>query len=423
MNSLGTLAEGIRIAWDALRENRIRTGLTILGVAIGVSVVVTMAALVTGIRSSVVDAVESVGPENFYVTPFDFTDVRLVNDGGGRPPWWGRPEISDAEVRGIEALPGVREAIITHGFSLAVSSQGGLNVEGIQGQGASPEWPSATQGVFTAGRNFTPAENREARPVVILSSGLADALFEGTDPIGKTVRAQVGTRTTQERLTVLGVFEAEENIFAGTAPQFAIVPHATAVKRLKALSPFSFGTITVIPEPGYGREAVQDQVIGLLRGMRGLRPVEENNFAIVRSDQLMEMFDQLTGVFFMVMIALSSVGLMVGGVGVIGIMLISVTERTREIGIRKALGATQREILWQFLVEASVLTLVGGAVGMIFGAFLAFMVDALTPIPAAIPLWSIVAALSAAILTGLLFGLLPAIRAARMEPVAALRFE
>jgi putative ABC transport system permease protein len=157
--------------------------------------------------------------------------------------------------------------------------------------------------------------------------------------------------------------------------------------------------------------------------MRELGPGEENNFAIIRSDQLIDLFNRLTGVFFIVMLALSSVGLLVGGVGVIGIMLISVTERTREIGIRKAVGATRREILWQFLVEAGVLTLLGGASGMALGALAANGVAAVTPIPADIPIWSVFTALAMAVLTGMLFGLLPAVRAARLEPVEALRFE
>jgi putative ABC transport system permease protein len=168
---------------------------------------------------------------------------------------------------------------------------------------------------------------------------------------------------------------------------------------------------------------VEDQVISLLRTMRGLGPTEENNFAVLRSDQLIDLFNQLTSVFFMVMLALSSVGLMVGGVGVIGIMLISVTERTREIGIRKAVGATRREILWQFLVEAGVLTLLGGASGLLLGGLAAAGVESVTPIPAAIPIWSVAVALTMAVFTGMLFGLLPAVRASRLEPVDALRYE
>ena len=157
--------------------------------------------------------------------------------------------------------------------------------------------------------------------------------------------------------------------------------------------------------------------------MRGLGPAEDNNFALIESEQVIATFNQLTGVFFLVMIALSSVGLMVGGIGVIGIMMISVTERTREIGIRKAVGATRGEILWQFLVEASVLTVLGGAAGMAIGAIGANGVASATPIPAAIPLWSVAAALGSAVVTGMLFGLFPALRAARMEPVDALRHE
>jgi putative ABC transport system permease protein len=157
--------------------------------------------------------------------------------------------------------------------------------------------------------------------------------------------------------------------------------------------------------------------------MRGLRPKEPDRFALLSSAQIMSLFNRLTGVFFLVMLALSSAGLMVGGVGVIGIMLISVTERTREIGIRKAVGATRREILWQFLVEAAFMTVLGGAAGMLIGGGVAYGVAHFTPVPARIPLWSVGAALAMALVTGVIFGILPAYRAARLEPVAALRAE
>jgi putative ABC transport system permease protein len=166
-----------------------------------------------------------------------------------------------------------------------------------------------------------------------------------------------------------------------------------------------------------------DQVIGAMRSMRGLRPREENDFSILRSAQILDIFNRLTGVFFLVMLALSSVGLLVGGIGVVGIMMISVTERTREIGIRKAVGATRQEILWQFLVEASVLTVLGGAAGLALGGVLSKIVSMYTPIPAAIPLWAILTALLSAAVTGMVFGIVPAYRASRLEPVHALRFE
>jgi putative ABC transport system permease protein len=170
-------------------------------------------------------------------------------------------------------------------------------------------------------------------------------------------------------------------------------------------------------------DEAMDQVIATLRVLRGLRPGQPNDFAIARSDAMVKVFDKLTGVFFAVMIALSSIGLMVGGVGVVAIMMISVTERTREIGIRKAIGATRQIILWQFLIEAATITLVGGAIGMLFGGGAAFLAQALTPIPASVPLWAVVAALITAAIAGILFGLWPAWRASRLDPVAALRYE
>jgi putative ABC transport system permease protein len=160
-----------------------------------------------------------------------------------------------------------------------------------------------------------------------------------------------------------------------------------------------------------------------MRGMRGLRPAEPNNFAIIRQEQILETFNQITGVFFIVMIGLSSVALLVGGVGVIAIMMISVTERTREIGVRKALGARRREILWQFLFEASTLTTAGAVVGMLLGGGAAWLIRTLSPIPAAIQPGAVVAALVMAAIAGVFFGLFPAWRASRLDPVEALRYE
>ena len=166
-----------------------------------------------------------------------------------------------------------------------------------------------------------------------------------------------------------------------------------------------------------------EEVIAAMRSFRRLRPGDDNNFGIVTQDQALDNWNQITGIFFLVMFVLSSVGLMVGGVGVVAIMMISVTERTREIGVRKAIGAKRREVLWQFLVEAATLTLIGGAIGLVLGGVISFVVSHATPIPAKIPLWSIVAALTASVFTGIVFGIFPAARAARMDPVEALRYE
>jgi len=418
--ALTSLHEGLLIAFDAMRANALRSSLTILGVAVGVSVVVMLAALITGIRTSVMEAFEA-GPTNgFMVMRFDFTAVRISDGGNNRPPWWNKPELVPAEAERLDRLPTIDAALFNFQFSIDMDYDG-HTVRNIQTQGYSSGWPAYQPGEFIAGRDFTPAEVDQNRAVVVITSELATELFGQRDPIGRRVRMLNRWRGTQEPFRVVGVIEPADNIFSGAIPHFAVVPYTAAVRRLRQNA--EQASIYVVPKDSVTFDRAQDDVIAAMREIRGLGPREENDFATLASAQIIDLFDQLTAVFFLVMMALSSTGLLVGGVGVIGIMLISVTERTREIGIRKAVGATRREILWQFLVEASAMTALGALVGMLMGWGLAAIVAALTPIPARIPLWAVGTALAMASLTGMLFGLLPAMRASRMDPVDALRFE
>lgn len=417
---LASLAEGLRVAGEALLANKVRSTLTVLGVAVAVGVVVIMAAFISGIRSSVMDGFEAAGPNNFYVTRFDFTAVRIGDEGNDRPPWWNKPKLEPEEAQRIAALPAVREALYNFGSEVDVDFEG-RRVRGTNIQAYSSGWPQYSLGEFVAGRDFTRAEVRQSRAVVVLSDQLAEEVFGQRDPIGRRVGLITPRRGVREEFTVVGVYRPKENIFTTAIRHWAVVPYTSASKRLK-ISDWQ-AQILVVPEDSVTVSQAQDQVVGLMRGTRGLGPREENNFAILQSDQILEFFDRIAGVFFLIMFALSSAGLMVGGIGVIGIMLISVTERTREIGIRKAVGATRREILWQFLVESSLLTVLGGALGLAVGAGSAEIVESFTPLPASIPLWSVVVALVMAAVTGILFGLLPAYRAARLEPVDALRYE
>lgn len=420
------LKEGVRIGLDSIRSNLFRSGLTILGVAIGVMVVVVMAALISGIRASVAEGIETVGPRNFFVMRFDLSDVQLVQDGTGRPPWWNRPPITQEEARRVDGLSAVEGAVITVPFQTPGMGGGlelsydGTRVTGIQATGEAASWTDFRAGSFLSGRNFVSAEVRDARTVVVLSRQLAEDLFQEEEAVGRRIRASSGENRPVP-LTVVGVFDPAPNLFEGQDPHLVIVPHTTAVRRLGVSEEWL--QLAVVPRNDVHQSVAEDQVIGAMRTMRGLAPGTPNNFAVMRSTQLLEFFDQFTAVFFIVMLALSSVGLLVGGVGVVGIMMISVTERTREIGIRKAVGASRPEILWQFLVEAGVLTLLGGGTGLLAGAGLAWGVATLTPIPASIPIWAVAASLAMAVVTGMLFGLIPAARAARMEPVRALRAE
>lgn len=416
---LETLREGVGVALDAIRANKVRSFLTILGVAVGVSVVVTMAALVTGIRATMFEAFEAAGPNNFIVMRFDFTSVRLITSDG-RPPWWNKPEITPAEAERIADLPAVQAALYNFGTSLTADFEG-QRLSNIQSQAYSSGWPAYAPGDFVAGRDFTPSEVRQSRAVVVLTADLAEELFGQRDPIGRRIGLSSPFRNTREEFTVVGVFQPVENLFNAAVKHWMVFPYTAGFKRLRMSD--EQAQILVVPRDDATLAEAQDQVTAALRAMRGLGPRQENDFALLASSQILETFNRLTGVFFAVMLGLSSAALMVGGVGVVGIMLISVTERTREIGIRKAVGATRREILWQFLVEAAVLTSLGGGVGLALGAGAAAAVEAATPVPASIPIWSVVAALAMAAVTGMLFGLIPALRASRLEPVVALRAE
>src|SRR5690606_24763543 len=326
--------EGVGIALDALRSNKVRAFLTVLGIVIGVATVMAMAAVVTGLRSGIMSEIEAIGPNNFIVDRYDGTQIQ-VNDGSQAPPWQGKPPISLEEQRMIASLPSVQSVTAN------VSANGDLRwgsetVGGVSIRGQGNQWPDYTSGEFTAGRNFTPSEEERASAVAIMASDLAESVFGALNPVGRAIRV------SGEQFRVIGVYEPAPNIFAGGGENWIVVPPTTAVKRLDANSDWL--SLLVVPAAGVTQERAMDDVTVTLRTSRGLRPADENNFALIRQEAISDLVGRFTGIFALVMLVLSSIGLMVGGVGVVAIMMISVTERTREIGVRKALGATRREI-------------------------------------------------------------------------------
>jgi putative ABC transport system permease protein len=408
------LFEGVGIALASLRGNKVRAALTILGVAIGVMVVMIMAAMISGINRSVASTFEQIAPRTFLVWRFFQAGVNISDGSDENSPWRRNPPISDLEADRIAALPSVRYATRREESSALVEFRD-QRLESVTISGLSSQWVEVNGGDVFPGRTFTRVEDLANSHVVVINRKLESQIFQGRDPIGQAVKI------AGVPFTVIGVYTPPPNLFSGASPPFAGVPHGAFVKSV----PYFKGwmRLAVSPAPGYTQQQAMDEVVATLRSLRGLKPGQENTFSIVTQDKLLDSWNQVSGMFFLVMIALSSIGLMVGGVGVVAIMMISVTERTREIGVRKALGATRREILWQFLVEAATLTLVGGAAGMIAGGGIAWLVSVVTPIPAYVPAWSIAAALGASALTGVGFGLYPANRAARLDPVDALRYE
>jgi putative ABC transport system permease protein len=284
-----------------------------------------------------------------------------------------------------------------------------------------PNWTDVDGGDIYPGRNFTYAENATGAKVVLVNDKLAEQLFGTSDPLDKVIMIN------DVQFNVIGFYHytaspmgTPTSAGGGDSPK-AIVPFESARRHL---NPWMRGNNLIVkPHTGISTQEAVDDVIATLRAHRGLRARQPNNFEIVTQDRLWAIYQNLFGTFFVVGLALSSVGLLVGGIGVVAIMMISVTERTREIGVRKALGATKREVMWQFLVEAATLTLVGGVVGMVFGWGIAILMHSFTPVPAYVPLGSVVLALTAAAVTGLLFGIYPASKAARLDPVEALRYE
>jgi putative ABC transport system permease protein len=276
-------------------------------------------------------------------------------------------------------------------------------------------WTDVDGGDIDPGRSFTHAEAVNAAMVAIVNDKMAERLFGDADPIGKTIFIK------DQPFTVIGLYHYTASFLAGGDQAKAIVPFETARRKLEAGR--DWVGLTVKPRAGVPRDEAIDEVTALLRARRGLKPGADNNFAVVTQEKLFETYNKIFGMFFIVMIALSAVAVIVGGVGVVAIMMISVTERTREIGVRKALGATRATILWQFLVEAVTLTAIGVVIGLVVGWIGSTLIRLGTPIEASVPPMAIVAALAASVVTGILFGLFPAARAARLDPVAALRYE
>jgi putative ABC transport system permease protein len=408
------LVEGAGIALDSLRSNKVRAALTVLGVAIGVMVVIAMGSAITGINRSITRILESAGPKTFVVVRY-FSGGLEISDGSDElSPWRRMPEITVEEAELIRTLPAVRDVNVGEYTEGPVSGRG-VDLSDVKIAGFSWAWPQVNGGDILAGRNFTAIEYAAGARVAVINDKLAASLFPGLDPIGKQIKI------FGQPFQVVGMHAEAASLFSGADEPRLAIPHTT-FRKVTEYWP-GWMEIAVIPTEAATVAEAQDQVTAALRSRRGLRPAEDNNFALVTSDRVLDAFNNITAGFFIAMIALSSVGLMVGGVGVVAIMMISVTERTREIGVRKALGATRGEIMFQFLVEAATLTLVGCLIGMALGAGVAWGVRSFTPVPASVPLVSVLAAVAASILTGVLFGLYPANKASRLDPVEALRYE
>jgi putative ABC transport system permease protein len=411
---LYALMEGVGIALDSIRSNRVRAALTILGVAVGVFVVVVISAAIHGINQSVAKDFESAGPTTFFLSRYPIT-FEACDGTDDTCKWRHNPRLTYADNKLLNALPSIRAA----GAQLFMNKEvkyKDRSLSGTQVIGYTANWTVIDgAGDLYPGRSFTDAEEANGAHVVIINDEMAKKLMGDSYPLDKQI--VIGGAPFR----VIGIYHYEASFLSGGNRPRAIVPFETAIRTLRAS--YSDVGISIVPRANVTRDQAADDVIAAMRARHGLRPSAENDFAIITQDKLFETYNKIFGMFFLVMIVLSAIGLLVGGVGVVAIMMISVTERTREIGVRKALGATRAIILWQFLVEAVTLTGIGAIVGLVVGSGVAMIIRNVTPIQASVPPLAIVAALAASAITGVMFGMLPAMRAAKLDPVDALRYE
>ncbi|HWR54791.1 MAG TPA: ABC transporter permease [Bryobacteraceae bacterium] len=413
-----TWTENVAMALTAVWSHKFRSSLTILGIVIGITTVVTVSSLLTGLRSGIVTFFQELGPDNIFVykTSGDPSNPMPPPKEAKRKPIV--PEYADIIQRFCPSVEDTMVSIFIPPLMgrklLMVRSEAtdtdNFGLVGVQ----SKEYELIPREVI-AGRLFTEEEERRASRVALLGFKLAETLFPEGRAVGKTVSIDGA------EFTVLGVFaKAKGGFFGENGVDVQIsIPLSTAEMRYPQIDRYM---ITAKARAGKRQDAF-DEVQGILRKIRRTPPGPDD-FSLSTPDQIVKQFDKITGLIVMISIAISALGLLVGGIGVMNIMLVTVTERTREIGVRKAIGARRFDIISQFLVEAMTLTGVGGVVGILFATAVTWLIGALVPaLPSQVPMWAVVTAFSVSVAVGLFFGVWPAVKASRLDPVEALRYE
>jgi putative ABC transport system permease protein len=417
--TVAQVRENFLAAMEALRSSKVRSALTVLGIVIGVSSVISMAAIIQGLNKFVQNKVESLGSRTYFLTRFP-----PGMDPAHMPERIRTRKYLEYTYAGFirQAAPDVQNVttVGTRGFFFGDSNlitSGDHSVEKVIVRGAEPEYTEAIP-LFAVerGRFISAFDQEHARSVVVLGAAISESLFPNTDAVGKTVRINGGA------YEVIGVFEHDQGLFLGPGVDiFAIIP----LSNFKKQYPEAKELIMLFTVPkSVNVDLAQGEVIQAMRRLRRVPAEKANDFELSSPDFLSNLWNQLTGALVILTTVISSIGLLVGGIGVMNIMLISVTERTQEIGIRKAIGARRVDIRLQFLLEAVVLTLVGGTVGILIGSGISTLVRTLVPsIPATLSyLWvSIGFAISVGV--GVFFGYYPASVAANLDPIDCLRYE
>ena len=412
------VGENLGLALDTVRTHKFRSFLTVLGVLIGTTTVIAVASIIAGLDTQLVQTAEQYGTRVVWVYKLQMgAPHRLTREERLRKP------LSYEDAMAVkEQCPAVDEVSAAlfremgeFGLPPSTVRYKAHTMSGAQFMGVDANYLALANSSLADGRFFTQGDDLHRRDVTVIGASVVEQLFQHEDPVGKTI---VVDGHPFEVVGTLNKFKG----FLGDNPddRDIFIPLWTYKKLYPAAKDYF---LSAQVSPGRMDEA-QDEIRGVLRRRRHVKPSEPDNFGMATAESLINEFRQIIGTVALVMVVISSIGLLVGGIGVMNIMLVSVTERTREIGVRKAVGARQRDIAWQFLLEAVVLTGSGGLTGIAVGWLLSFLVRVLVPsLPSTVPLWSVVAGFVVATSVGLFFGLWPALKAARLDPITALRYE
>lgn len=402
--------ESVGIALKSLISNKLRSILTLIGVIIGVMTVIAVVSIIAGMNKYVADQISSMGSSTFFVDKFGviMSEEDYINT-------LKRKNFTMDDMEAVrENCPlcwkvGARQ--VTSRYKIKYRKE---YLSDIYIVGATSNFSEIMDFDLSSGRSHTDFEDKHNRRAVLIGWEVADNLFPNQDPLGKDIKLG------NHYFRIVGVAEKRGSFLGQSQDNFVIIPITTFNKL--------FGTrrnmLIYVKVEDFGiMQQAQDQVRLILRARRHVPYDKPDDFAIMTSDTFMDLYRTFTSTAFIVMIGVSSIALVVGGIVIMNIMLVSVTERTREIGIRKAVGAKKKNILWQFLVEAVTLSMVGGLIGIILGGIIAKVVEAASPLPASVEPWSVITGLIIATSVGLFFGIFPAMKAAKLDPIACLRYE
>ncbi|MBI2222581.1 MAG: ABC transporter permease [Acidobacteria bacterium] len=431
----GLLDEIVRMAFDTVRTNKMRSGLTILGIVIGITALVGMTAVIKGFDESMRDMFRELGPKTLFVQKFGAVSM---TQGKAFADLIKRPTLSVADAKAIERESETLDRVDVWIGAWGIATQERIFYRNKRTKplvvfGATQNFAAVNFVKLDMGRFFNDGEVQRRRQVVVLGRTAFESLFDNIDPLEKVVR--IGS----DEYTVVGVLGKRPSPggFNVGADDFVVVPYTTHQKfygqvgndrlRFRGVatnaSAMRSAMIAVVPRENATRDEAIAEVRSIMRARHNLRLDQEDDFDIVTQEAGMKIWDKFSQAIFLALVVISSIALMVGGIGVTAIMTISVTERTREIGLRKALGARRQEVLWQFLFEAVFLTCVGGLIGILLGSAIGVAVHYFTGFPVFLPWWSFALGFAFSAIVGIFFGMYPALRASRLDPIEALRYE